>query len=457
MDAKSGSGRSGSFILGVLAGVLAILVAAGLYLLGVFSGTSPSVPNDASVSTEEQPQQAGSMQTYPLTETPQKQDEDAVAIAPSEADEPTPADTQAEAPAKGAEQEDATETSSETESTQAALPRPVLDQIFVEPDGTALLSGSAQPGSRVRILLDGAPVHSFTVDGSGQFAEFVAIPFSETARGLVLETTDGDRTARSDDYLIAALPKPAEAAPVSDDIASADGATTSETEERPDPAATGATQTEDTTAEATPPADQAPEAPPAVTPENADEQRQIAVLRSGEEGVSVVQSPSVRSQAPDQVALDTIGYSELGDVQLTGRVAEGAAVRLYLNNRLIADITPEQDGDWRGQIEGIDPGLYTLRVDEVDTDGTVLSRVETPFKREPVEALRAAGAQGPETGVEPSAPIRSVTVQKGDTLWAISRERFGDGILYVRLVEANRDLIRDPDLIYPGQVFTIPE
>ncbi|MEM7091111.1 MAG: LysM peptidoglycan-binding domain-containing protein, partial [Pseudomonadota bacterium] len=55
------------------------------------------------------------------------------------------------------------------------------------------------------------------------------------------------------------------------------------------------------------------------------------------------------------------------------------------------------------------------------------------------------------------APIRSVTVQRGDTLWAITRERFGDGILYVRLFEANRDLIRDPDLIYPGQVFTIPE
>ncbi|SHE55096.1 LysM domain-containing protein [Ruegeria intermedia] len=453
MDAKSGSGRSGSFIFGVLAGVLAILVAAGFYLLGVFSGSSPSAPEDALVSTEEQPQQAGSTQTKPLTEAPQKQDEGAV--APSEADETTPADTQAEAPANGAEQENAAETV--PESTQADLPRPVLDQIFVEPDGTALLSGSARPGSRVRILLDGAPVHSFTVDESGQFAEFVAIPFSEAARGLVLETTEGDRTARSDDYLIAALPKPVEPAPVGEDIASADGATANETEERPDPAATGATQAEDTTAEDAPPEDQAPGTPPAMTPENADEQRQVAVLRSGEEGVSVVQSPSVQSQAPDQVALDSIGYSEQGDVQLTGRVVEGAAVRLYLNNRLVADITPEQDGDWRGQIEGIDPGLYTLRVDEVGTDGTVLSRVETPFKREPVEALRAAGAQEADSGLEPSAPIRSVTVQKGDTLWAISRERYGDGILYVRLVEANRDLIRDPDLIYPGQVFTIPE
>ena len=50
-----------------------------------------------------------------------------------------------------------------------------------------------------------------------------------------------------------------------------------------------------------------------------------------------------------------------------------------------------------------------------------------------------------------------MTVQKGFTLWAIATDRFGDGTQYVRVYEANRDLIRDPDLIYPGQVFAIPE
>jgi len=40
---------------------------------------------------------------------------------------------------------------------------------------------------------------------------------------------------------------------------------------------------------------------------------------------------------------------------------------------------------------------------------------------------------------------------------AISREHYGEGILYVRVFEANRDRIRDPDLIYPGQVFALPD
>ena len=53
------------------------------------------------------------------------------------------------------------------------------------------------------------------------------------------------------------------------------------------------------------------------------------------------------------------------------------------------------------------------------------------------------------------APV-SLTVQPGFTLWGIAKSEFGDGVLYVQVYEANKDKIRDPDLIYPGQVFTLP-
>ena len=97
----------------------------------------------------------------------------------------------------------------------------------------------------------------------------------------------------------------------------------------------------------------------------------------------------------------------------------------------------------------IDTGIYTLRVDAVDAEGDVVSRIETPFKREEPAVLAAAIA-GPE------GPARAVTVQAGDTLWAIARDRYGEGLLYVQVFDANRDSIRDPDLIYPGQVFDLP-
>ncbi|NEX44872.1 LysM peptidoglycan-binding domain-containing protein [Rhodobacter sp. ETT8] len=80
---------------------------------------------------------------------------------------------------------------------------------------------------------------------------------------------------------------------------------------------------------------------------------------------------------------------------------------------------------------------------------------------EPAPAASAADAPQPvvaDAAAAPAAPPPpvTVTVQPGFTLWGIARENFGEGILYVQVYEANRDKIRNPDLIYPGQVFTIP-
>ena len=67
------------------------------------------------------------------------------------------------------------------------------------------------------------------------------------------------------------------------------------------------------------------------------------------------------------------------------------------------------------------------------------------------EAAQIATVAAPS----PVNPV-SITVQPGFTLWGIASEQFGDGVLYVQVFEANKDKIRDPNLIYPGQVFVIP-
>jgi nucleoid-associated protein YgaU len=67
-------------------------------------------------------------------------------------------------------------------------------------------------------------------------------------------------------------------------------------------------------------------------------------------------------------------------------------------------------------------------------------------------------APAPADAAAPAAPppVQLITVQPGYTLWGIARATYGKGIAYVKVFEANRDQIRDPDLIYPGQVFTLP-
>ena len=182
----------------------------------------------------------------------------------------------------------------------------------------------------------------------------------------------------------------------------------------------------------------------------------VAILRAGADGVEVLQPSTLVPELLDKIALDAISYSKEGKVQLSGRAQGHSVVRIYLDNTAVADMTTDDRGNWSGKIDGIKPGIYTLRLDELDAGGAVLSRLETPFKRESPEALRPP--QDSQGGALAETPlIRAVTVQTGDTLWAISRERYGDGVLYVRVFEANRNSIRDPDLIYPGQVFAIPE
>ncbi|HBM59244.1 MAG TPA: peptidoglycan-binding protein LysM, partial [Citreicella sp.] len=134
---------------------------------------------------------------------------------------------------------------------------------------------------------------------------------------------------------------------------------------------------------------------------------------------------------------------------LAGRGRGAASVRVYLDNRPLITTRIAADGRWQAALPDVATGTYTLRVDQIDDAGEVTARAESPFRRESAEVLAAAA--------DPAVAVRAVTVQPGHTLWAIARTRYGQGIDYVKVFEANRSQIRDPDLIYPGQVFDIPD
>jgi nucleoid-associated protein YgaU len=112
----------------------------------------------------------------------------------------------------------------------------------------------------------------------------------------------------------------------------------------------------------------------------------------------------------------------------------------------------DKKGYWSADLSDVEAGVYTLRLDQLDRSGKVSSRIESPFKREDRSVL-ADQMQD----IASLARINVITVQPGNTLWAISRERYGKGILYVQVFEANKDKIRNPDLIYPGQIFDLPD
>ena len=176
---------------------------------------------------------------------------------------------------------------------------------------------------------------------------------------------------------------------------------------------------------------------------------QPKVVVADSDGVRVLQDDQ---GAKDQLALDSIAYDPSGNVTLSGRSNPDGLVRFYVNNEAISAAKTDDTGYWETDLSDVIPGTYTLRIDELGSRGDVVSRLESPFKREDREKLAALIAPS-------SSPVRIniVTVQPGNTLWAIARKRYGDGLLYVRVFEANRDKIKDPDLIYPGQLFDLPD
>ncbi|MEP5632663.1 MAG: LysM peptidoglycan-binding domain-containing protein [Tateyamaria sp.] len=224
------------------------------------------------------------------------------------------------------------------------------------------------------------------------------------------------------------------------------------TDDAPEPAAPEQVATDDAPESTAPEqvaTDDTPEpaAPEQVASNDTSEAAAPLVLKSTAEGVEVLSN--ARPEVLENIALDTISYSLEGDVQLAGRAqSEAEVVRVYVNNRPIADLDVDTNGDWRGELPQIDTGVYTLRVDELDQAGEVTSRVETPFRREDPAILAQSDNE--------AEAAKRITVQAGNSLWAIARDRYGEGRLYVQLFEANKDRIRDPDLIFPGQVFDLP-
>ena len=151
----------------------------------------------------------------------------------------------------------------------------------------------------------------------------------------------------------------------------------------------------------------------------------------------------IQVSSVEKITLDTISYNENSSTELAGRARLNNSVRIYINNDLKSEVKVNDSGAWRVSLSDIKAGVYTLRLDEVNENGTVEGRLELPFKREE-EALIQAMGEG------------SITVQPGNSLWRIARKYYGKGIQYVEIFERNSHLIRDPDLIYPGQVFSLP-
>jgi nucleoid-associated protein YgaU len=400
-------------------------------------------------------------------------------------------------PAVVADVEPATE-AEPVERTSSA----VFDIVRVEPDGETVIAGRADANSTLTLLLDGAEAGQSGADGGGSFVALLSLGAADVPRVLTLleRFLDGSEAFADQSVILAPSPKVFVAevedagevvadvlAAASAGVENGDAATLVEDagEVVADVLAAAsagvengdaATLVEDATAAVIASAEEAVseplvgvvsgktvqaaigvqepvQAPVAALSEDAVTNAAPTIMLADSEGVRVLQNGGAAPQVVDNVSIDAINYDSAGEVALTGRSSGQSSVRIYLDNKAILDATVGADGQWRAELPEIDTGTYTLRVDELDVEGDVVSRTETPFRRESVEAIQALDLGG----ATERAAVALITVQPGNTLWGIARDKYGEGLLYVRVFEANAGRIRDPDLIYPGQIFTVPD
>jgi nucleoid-associated protein YgaU len=188
----------------------------------------------------------------------------------------------------------------------------------------------------------------------------------------------------------------------------------------------------------------------------------------------VLSKPPVPAGPGGSVVVETV-ETEPGRQKLhvTGHAAPGSLVRLYLNDGYQSTATADATGrvafTAKGDGLGGD-GDYRVRLDEVDrVSGVIVSRAEVPFTAPRAVASATAsvppgtardapaGASGAASSAQPRVMKgQPMVVSRGDSLWAISRAAYGDGTRYTVIYDANHRQIRNPNRIYPGQVFMIP-
>ena len=174
---------------------------------------------------------------------------------------------------------------------------------------------------------------------------------------------------------------------------------------------------------------------------NANPSDSVAVLvpRQGEGPARPLQLPG-GALAHGALSLDIIEYDGAGKVQLLGRADPEARIESSLNGKTAGRGVTNAAGDWTVTLDRPVPvGRYRLGLKALDAKGREIAQLALTFNR-----------------VAPPEGALAVDVQPGNNLWRIAQRSYGEGLRYTEIYQANRKQIRDPDLIYPGQVFAIP-
>ncbi|MSP74847.1 MAG: LysM peptidoglycan-binding domain-containing protein [Rhodospirillaceae bacterium] len=275
-----------------------------------------------------------------------------------------------------------------------AATMPSFDVARIGPDGRAVVAGRAAPGAKVVLLDGGKEIANGVADARGEWVIIVQEP----------SLTPGQHELRVIQHIEGRAPV------TSDQVVVA----------------------------------VVPQPPSAAAP--AAKEETLVMISPSTGPATLVQPPSAAGvPRSGDLVISTVDYDDRGHATISGQAAPGTTVRAYVDDKIVAEGVAAADGRWRlAPANPIDQGKHTLRIDRIAPDGKPVARLELPFER--VAVPPAAGGDR-----------KRLYVVRGDNLWNIARAHYGDGWHHTKIFNANKEQIRDPDLIYSGQVFSLPK
>jgi nucleoid-associated protein YgaU len=323
-----------------------------------------------------------------------------------------------------------------------------IDLARVKPDGAAVFAGTAAPNAKIRIFEGDILLGETIANANG---EWVIVLEKSLAAGqhlisVAMERSDGttemaDRSLAVEIYqdtetkpLVALLPETATEVPVliqsPDDVDKAKLAATASEATASEATASEATASEATASEAI-----------VVDPAKADAAMpETAAAAPGKaQANSQIAASQIAALAPSAIV-----WRDASRILISGTSRGGVRVAVNDAKGQFGEALVLADGAWQvaGSLD-MDIAVNQLRFALFDDANQIIARYDLPVKARDL----AKGQDG--------SPL--IVVNKGDMLWRIAYHQLGEGVKYVDIVRRNQQDIADPDLIYPKQIFAVPQ
>ncbi len=370
------------------------------------------------------------------------------------------------------------------ETTQVAEPgeagdAPLITLLRVEPDGSTIVAGSGPANTVVRLFNGGEKIAETTSESGGDFAFVLDQPLSPGNHEIAVAAAMEDGTTVPSAGLgLVQVPDPEKGGELTVLLSKPGEATQILSKTQIEPGvASGQEATEVAQAD----------------DENADkvEQADAASTDAGQQGAAASDT-SGQSDSASAVAKVELQAADIedGKIFVAGTGEPGSTVTLFMGNVFLGQVAVTENGSFLLEAQQEVPaGTHKIRADALNSETwELMGSTEVSLVHEPEAATASSAestAQTSETassddpaasesgqtqesaaattdGNETKSEVKevvagtSVIIRKGDSLWRVARRNYGRGIRYTTIFEANRDQIKNPQLIYPGQVLTVP-